>query len=115
MADQVVLKRTSFACPEQYNVVDEAGEQVGYLRLRHGRFTVNAWNPSGADLFARQFGYQADPVTEPEEQRLPDHDSDGIFEDDRVRQAYLDLAVRKLAEYHDRDFEYTVADMVDDN
>ena len=30
---------TSSACPEQLNVF-EAGKQVGYLRLRHGHFTV---------------------------------------------------------------------------
>jgi hypothetical protein len=34
------LVQTCGACPEQYDAFDGAGRQVGYLRLRHGRFTV---------------------------------------------------------------------------
>lgn len=34
------LKQTCGACPEQYDMLDEDGETVGYFRLRHGRFTV---------------------------------------------------------------------------
>ena len=33
------LKMTCEACPEQYDVFKD-GEQVGYLRLRHGYFTA---------------------------------------------------------------------------
>jgi hypothetical protein len=32
---------TSLACPEQYEVFDFSGKQVGYLRLRHGRFRAD--------------------------------------------------------------------------
>jgi hypothetical protein len=35
------LACTCFACPEQYFVFD-GDDQVGYLRLRHGRFTAEA-------------------------------------------------------------------------
>lgn len=30
------------ACPEQYDVCDASGKQVGYLRLRHGYFRADA-------------------------------------------------------------------------
>ena len=34
------LVQTCIACPEQYDVLDEDDEKIGYLRLRHGRFTA---------------------------------------------------------------------------
>ncbi len=37
---QLTLVKTCDACPEQYDVFDAAGVQVGYLRLRHGLFTA---------------------------------------------------------------------------
>lgn len=37
----IILKQTCFAYPEQYDAIDGiTGERVGYLRLRHGHFTV---------------------------------------------------------------------------
>lgn len=38
--DGIELKRTCFACPEQYDAFHN-DKMVGYLRLRHGDFTVN--------------------------------------------------------------------------
>lgn len=35
------LKLTCFACPEQYEVYDDKGNQVAYFRLRHGTFTAS--------------------------------------------------------------------------
>lgn len=35
----IILQKTCNACPEQYDAYLD-GERVGYLRLRHGRFTV---------------------------------------------------------------------------
>jgi hypothetical protein len=59
--DGHLLVRTSWACPEQYDVFDSTGEKVGYLRLRHGRFradvpdcggeTVYSSNPNGDGVF----------------------------------------------------------------
>lgn len=34
------LVQTCSACPEQYDVLDDDGFQIGYLRLRWGEFTV---------------------------------------------------------------------------
>lgn len=31
---------TCHGCPEQYDVYDQTGNQVAYLRLRHSKFTV---------------------------------------------------------------------------
>lgn len=55
------LELTCLACPEQYDVYDPSGRQVGYFRLRHGRFTVEypdcggklllEANPQGDGLF----------------------------------------------------------------
>ena len=70
------LERTSFACPEQYDVFDENDNQVGYLRLRHGNFRVDYPNCGGKVI------YDAYP------------NGDGIFEEDE-REHYLDMA--KLA------------------
>ena len=55
------LTCTCPACPEQYEVFDAAGNQVGYLRLRHGWFradtpecgaeTVYESRPKGDGMF----------------------------------------------------------------
>lgn len=39
--DGIRLHCTCRACPEQYDAYDENDQQVGYLRLRHGYFTVD--------------------------------------------------------------------------
>ena len=57
------LHRTCFACPEQYDVYDENGNMVGYLRLRHGIF-------------------RGDCITDKQETVYESYpDGDGIFED----------------------------------
>lgn len=56
------LVLTCGAFPEQYDVFDSEGKQVGYLRLRHGRFyaaypdhggeIVYSASPEGDGIFA---------------------------------------------------------------
>jgi hypothetical protein len=71
----IFLKRTCFACPEQYDAFDgEGGPQVGYLRLRHGHFYVSFPGVGGEII------YEANPH------------GDGIFEDNE-RDYYLKFAV----------------------
>ena len=41
MSAHVVFVETCWACPEQYDAFI-GGQKVGYLRLRHGAFTVSA-------------------------------------------------------------------------
>jgi hypothetical protein len=77
----VMLLKTCFACPEQYDVL--LGEQVvGYLRLRHGHFRAHADGPGGTLV------YEANTV------------GDGLFEDDE-RGTHLTAAVVALGQHHE--------------
>lgn len=67
------LVETCGACPEQYDAFDD-NTVVGYLRLRHGRFSVEVPCPGGKTV------YEATPK------------GDGIFEPDE-RDYYLRFAV----------------------
>lgn len=42
---------TCFACPEQYDVYSPSGEQVGYLRLRHGTFRADYPDCGGETVY----------------------------------------------------------------
>ena len=73
------LQQTCFACPEQYDVYDQEGNQVAYFRLRHGRFTAESPDCGG------KLVYMAHP------------NGDGIFYDDE-RMSYLTQAVKAVIE-----------------
>lgn len=90
----LTLDMTCSACPEQYDV-KLAGMTVGLVHLRHGSFTVDG--PDGTTVFARTFPLDDTDDLEPEENGLPRHHSDGIFENPEVRDAYLAIARRKIA------------------
>jgi hypothetical protein len=49
--DGYKLVRTSWACPEQYDVFGPKGEKVGYLRLRHGRFRADVPDCGGETVY----------------------------------------------------------------
>jgi hypothetical protein len=66
---------TCSACPEQYEVFDDkTGEQIAYLRLRHGYFRADVPECGGETV------YESEP------------EGDGVFEDDE-RQRELSAAV----------------------
>ncbi len=67
------LVETCFACPEQYDAYD-GDQQVGYLRLRHGTFTVECPDVHG------ELVYRASP------------EGDGRFGNDE-RDYYLRFSV----------------------
>ena len=68
---------TCCACPEQYDVEDSDGNQVAYLRLRHGHFRCDVPDCGGDTI------YTASPK------------GDGIFkEDERMR--YLTEAINAV-------------------
>ena len=72
------LIQTCCACPEQYDVFNDAtGQQIGYLRLRHGHFRAD-YPDCGGDTV-----YESRPR------------GDGFFEDDE-RQEELTKAVKAL-------------------
>lgn len=75
------LVRTCSACPEQYDVFDDLGQQVAYFRLRHGGFRVNVPDVGGEEV------YHANPK------------GDGIFYDDE-RVKYLTEAILAVQEYY---------------
>lgn len=73
----IKLRRTCGACPEQYEAYDEDGNQVGYLRLRHGRFRVDYPDCGGETIY----------VASPE--------GDGVFAD-HERTYFLNHACRAI-------------------
>jgi hypothetical protein len=79
-ADDIRLDETCGACPEQYDAFDPDGRMVGYLRLRHGWFTVEMPDVGGTEV------YSAQPL------------GDGLFEPDE-REGYLRTAREKIAEH----------------
>ncbi len=77
---------TCGACPEQYDVFDSNGKQVGYLRLRYGKFKV--WYPDvivegGKIIYQHVF----------------EDDWKGTFHDDEEREFFLTEAVKALQNY----------------
>lgn len=85
MEDTIVLIGGG-ACPEQYDA-KYAGRQVGYLRLRHGRFTVVCPDVGG------ELVYMAFPA------------GDGEFEDDE-RAHYIQAARNAVWEWIKKRDEY---------
>lgn len=75
------LQQTCGACPEQYDVFDDLGQQVAYFRLRHGGFRVDVPDCGGETIFT------ANPK------------GDGIF-DPEERVYYLTEAVLAVQEYY---------------
>lgn len=98
---------TCFAAPEQYDILDESGEIVGYMRLRHGVlaiYRVRDGVTSRNAAFVREFPLtrSSDPAPVSEERALlTDFDghvnADGIFEEYEHREAYFDVARRILS------------------
>ena len=78
-----VLKMTCGACPEQYDVFDSDGKQVGYLRLRHGGFRADYPDFGGDTVYRYSF----------------DDGWKGIF-DDEEREKYLTEAVKAIHSHH---------------
>jgi hypothetical protein len=80
--DEIIIKgikliKTCDACPEQYNAFNGQGKLVGYLRLRHGYFSVRYPNSSGKEI------YNANPT------------GDGLFDYDE-RDFFLKEAVKAI-------------------
>ncbi len=73
----IELVMTCGACPEQYDAFYQ-GTQVGYLRLRHGYFSVDAPDCGGDTI------YEAEPQ------------GDGMFDDDE-RDCFLTEAKCAIA------------------
>jgi hypothetical protein len=79
------LVLTCTACPEQYDVFLE-GEEIGYLRLRHGIFSAHYPNSDGEEIYC---------VTTK---------GDGCFYDNSERRRELEFAVSALLTTYAIDF-----------
>lgn len=80
--DEYILNKTSDACPEQYEIYkNNIYNSIGYLRLRHGKFTVEV--PS--------FGEQIILVEYPE--------GDGCFNLDE-QEFFLKKAINSIDEFY---------------
>lgn len=82
----VVLRQTCYACPEQYDAYDENGNEIAYLRLRHGYFRVEC--PFGGELV-----YSASP------------EGDGLFMS-HEREFYLERAKSAIMDYYNNKQNY---------
>ncbi len=69
------------AYPEQYDVLDAEGNQVGYARLRHGVFRVDAQECGGPTVLVQSFS--GEPTK-------------GEFSGPGERDFWLDVAARRL-------------------
>jgi hypothetical protein len=67
---------TCGSCPEQYDVVNSSGVQVGYIRLRGGRLSVVFPEVGGMTLFADRF----------------EDNWKGCFDSEEERMKYLEIA-----------------------
>lgn len=65
--DTITLNQTCGACPEQYDVF-YAGDQIGYLRLRHGHYTAHVHNHRGEVVY--EADTEGDGMFEPHERRF---------------------------------------------
>jgi hypothetical protein len=74
------LVQTCSACPEQYDVFDETGEKVAYLRLRWGYFSARVPNSVGQEVYDANIG---DGMT-------------GCFTGEAEREKHLTKAVKAI-------------------
>ena len=77
--------KTCPACPEQYDVFDSTGKQVGYVRLRWGRLRCD-YPKAGAETI------YLSPVTS--NTRFIGH-----FDSEEQRQYYLNLVANSILTY----------------
>ena len=74
--------KTCSACPEQYDVKDEQGNIVGYVRLRYGELICKYPDVSGEVIYLKYFNY----------------DWMGCFESDEQCKNYLSIIADKILE-----------------
>ena len=78
--DEYNFELTCGACPEQYDVFDEDGNQVAYVRLRWGHLRVDVPDCGGELLYEHNF---------------PDSFK-GMFMNEHERRYYLQRIAKKL-------------------
>lgn len=86
-SDKIILEKTCWACPEQYDAKDGA-RVVGYLRLRWGYFRAHCPDVGGEVVYETDIG---------------DSGMDGCFEDDTQREYHLNLAKEAICNWWNND------------
>ncbi len=79
---EITLNQTCGACPEQYDAIYD-GKVIGYLRLRHGYFTVSYPDSGGKQVYA------SNTI------------GDGVFDSDE-RDYYLNKAKKALKKEYNK-------------
>lgn len=74
--------KTCSASPEQYDVKDEQGNMVGYVRLRFGGLTCEYPDVCGQIIYSAYF----------------DDEWMGCFENEEQRKRYLEITADKIIE-----------------
>jgi hypothetical protein len=80
------FEMTCTGCPEQYDVFDEQGEQVAYIRLRWGTLRVDVPDCGGEDIYSK---YYDEPYL-------------GEFPSEEERTEQLAIIEGKIKEYYER-------------
>ena len=83
------FRQTCAACPEQYDVFDENGHQVGYARLRWGGLRCDYPDCGGENIYRADIGVGSDCV--------------GCFQDGYERKLYLTIIANRILKRIKRD------------
>lgn len=76
--------KTCDCCPEQYDVIDENGKQVAYIRLRFGNLSCECTDVGGEEIFYYRF----------------DNDMQGCFDNEIQRKFYLESISDKIKHFY---------------
>ncbi len=90
MPEGYELVMTSLACPEQYDMLNETGQTVGYFRLRGASYTVHAPECMGDLVFDHY--WDDDPWK-------------GSFDTDEERREFLQKGIDAVLRYHTDEWE----------
>jgi hypothetical protein len=80
--DDLKFVMTCIACPEQYDVFDSSGKQVGYVRSRHGEVRCDFPGCGGETIY----------------EAFPEGIRGDCFETDEDRSYHLKEIVRRIKE-----------------
>jgi len=80
---KLTFDKSGDACPEQYDVFDEDGNNVAYVRLRHGTLTVSE-APLHNEFYRHSF----------------DEGWKGAFDNDAEAQVFLGIIERQIRQHY---------------
>lgn len=81
---ELTFEKTCSACPEQYDVFDQDGNMVAYVRLRGGRLSVSE---DVMEALIYQHTFENDIWK-------------GCFDDDEEREKYMKIITEKIIKHY---------------